>query len=179
MSYNIDHVETLVLDAWMSAADILMLAKKHKKDLPEANFISGHADAAQKAIEEGHPTRQIQLKNFWWYGSWSGNSYHEGVLQKIAPHVTGRVDAVLTWEGGDTTSALRIVDGVFIEVELVQMIVAPTKKGVDNLDTPVGIRKAMLKVSKAPREPGKHEGNSFQEGWTAALFEFANRLPKG
>lgn len=124
MSYNIDHVETTVLDAYMLAEDIRRLHNEHSDagELAECNFIDDHIDEALQAIKEKREDQRIKLRNFDWYGCWSGNSY-ELLEKKIVPFVKGRVEAIFTWEGGDSEGAMIIKDGKQIECELEKKIV--------------------------------------------------------
>ncbi len=48
----------------------------------------------------------------------SGNSYEDGLIDKIVPYIHGHVEAVFTWEGGDSHSGLIIEDGEAWEAEV-------------------------------------------------------------
>lgn len=118
MSYNIDHVEPTVLDAWMTAKDVVALYKKLENDLAEGNFLEDMVDAATQALVDGKPAERIKLPNVWWYGEGSGRSFEDVFQKKIAPKIMGKVEAVCTWEGGDSTSAFVIEDGVFEDCDV-------------------------------------------------------------
>lgn len=117
MSYNIDHVETTDLDASMEAADVCFFLDEHEFDLPEGCFLHEIAREARRALREGEPKRPIKLPNFWWYGTGSGNSF-DFLKNEVASKIKGVVRALLTWEGGDSHSALVIRDGRAMEPKL-------------------------------------------------------------
>lgn len=152
MSYNIDHIEPLVLDAWMHAKDILDLHDNHDDWLPEGNFVEHHIKEATAALSAAAKCRacdakndldasfckkcaaalvperpeamRIKLKNFWFYGEGSGRCFTH-MIADIGPRVMGTVEAVLTWEGGDTTSGLLIKDGKVCECGVEMKVVKP------------------------------------------------------
>jgi hypothetical protein len=112
VSYNIDHVEPQVLEAWMQAKDVIALLKEHEGNLADINFLQTMEEEASKALVAGQGDRKISLPNIWWCGSWSGNGFNT-FKNHIAPKIMGKVVAICTWEGGDSTSAFSIEDGVF------------------------------------------------------------------
>jgi len=105
MSYNIDTVQVLTLDAWMAEVDRDRLAVELKDELPERCFLT--EEDAFGPNESG--TRKLLM--FSWSGVWSGNSMGNGTFQRVAACLHGRIEAVLIWEGGDSISGLRVVDG--------------------------------------------------------------------
>lgn len=115
MSYNISSVNTMALDAWMSAKDLKRLAK-HEDQLAESNFIEDHVDREPDA--DGN----VKLRNFWWCGEGSGRT-HDFLVEKVAPKVRGRVEAIFTWEGGDSHSGLMIEDGKVVDCDLEMRLV--------------------------------------------------------
>lgn len=121
MSYNIDSVSTLVLDAYMLAKDVRRLYQKYDGGMAEIHFLEDMEGPAETALAAGDPDRKIPLKGLQWYGEGSGNSYDE-TLPKIAKKIMGTVEAIFTWEGGDAVSGVRIEDGVFEEVEVTQTL---------------------------------------------------------
>lgn len=118
MSYNIDHVEAEVLDAWMFAKDVVKLHKEHEGKIAECTFLEEMVDAATQALLDGEPEKHIKLPNIWWYGEGSGRSFDEVFQKHIAPKIMGKIEAVCTWEGGDSTSAFAIEDGVFEDCDV-------------------------------------------------------------
>lgn len=128
MSYNIDHVEATVLDAWMTARDVVMLHKQLESELAEGNFLGEMVDDATQALLDGEPDRRIKLPNVWWYGEGSGHSFEDVFQKHIVQSIMGKVEAVCTWEGGDSTSAFSIEDGVFAECDVEIKVVRRPKK---------------------------------------------------
>lgn len=126
MSYNVDSVDTPVLDAWMSAKDVVRLHKKHEDALPEGTFLAEMVDSAMTLLTEGLAEARVPLPNFWWYGEGSGHSF-DLLKEQIAPHIHGKVEAILTWEGGDSTSGLVIDDGTVEECDVKMTLVRKTK----------------------------------------------------
>ena len=127
MSYNIDHVEAYVLDAWMTAKNVVSLYKKLEGELAECNFLEEMVGEATQALIDGEPEKRIKLPNIWWYGSYSGTSF-ETFEKKIAPKIMGEVEAVCTWEGGDSTTAFVINDGVYSEADVEIKVVRKKRK---------------------------------------------------
>jgi len=111
MSTNITHVETLALDAWIDAADVAALQKLRGA---EGSFLDD--------LEVGADGRAV-LKNFWWYGERSGNSYEDTLIEQVCPLIHGRVEAIFYWEGGDFTTGLIVQDGVVTECEVKKVLV--------------------------------------------------------
>lgn len=124
MGWNIDSVDTPVLNAWMKAGDVVKLYKKLEDELAEGNFLEEMLGEAETACADGDKDRQIKLPNFWWYGGYSGTS-HKTLIKKIAPKVMGEVEAIFYWEGGESISGLAIKDGKVAECEVEQRLVKP------------------------------------------------------
>ncbi len=120
MSYNIDHIEVTSLDAWMKAKDVIECLDF---DLPEVHFLEELEDAANNALIKGKPGARIQLRGFNWIGEGSGSSF-ESFRAYIAPKIMGKLEAVLTWEGGDSHSGIRVRDGKMSTCDVV-MALAP------------------------------------------------------
>lgn len=105
MSYNIDSTAVLKCTAKMKATDVYLLLAKHEDDLPECHFLEEMRGVAPDT--DGF----IQVdKRFWWYGDGSGRAF-KFLCEKVAPCIVGTAEVVFTWEGGDSFSGLRIVDG--------------------------------------------------------------------
>lgn len=121
MSYNIDHVDTPVLKGWMLAKDVVKLSSAHEGNMPECNFLDYIHQQAVDALADGEPGRKIKLPNLWWYGEGSGWAY-DLLKEKIAPKVGGHVEAIFTWEGGDSETALVIKDGEVTEGDVEKTI---------------------------------------------------------
>ncbi len=110
MSYNVDSVDEVKLNAWMYAKDITRFHRTMEEELPEMNFIAEHFDAAVEALENEGNLAKVELKSFEWCGTWSGNGV-ETLEKKILPKIMGEVKVIFNWEGGDC-SALTSKDGV-------------------------------------------------------------------
>lgn len=123
MGYNIDSVNEVVLDAWMSARDVHRL-HDGDHDLPEVNFLEDMVEDADAAIGEGSPDKRIRLPNFNWYGEFSGHSY-DLLVETIAPSVMGNVEAIFTWEGGDSFTGLLVKDGKVAKCEVDLRVIRP------------------------------------------------------
>ena len=131
MSYNIDSVEALVLDARMTAKDIKKCMREKQDELPEACFLEYAVVYADKALEMGEPDREISIGRrfgkrpkdlyFDWQGEGSGHAY-DLLKEFIAPMIRGRAELVFTWEGGDSLTGLIIEDGKVTECDVVQTL---------------------------------------------------------
>jgi hypothetical protein len=127
MSYNIDHVGTPVLDAWLLAKDVVTLHQECGGDLPKSSFLEEMVEEAETAVFNNEGDKRIALPNFWWSDESSGNTYHQTLLLKVAPKIMGHVEVIFTWEGGDSHSGLIIKDGEVTECDVSQKLV-PKKK---------------------------------------------------
>ena len=122
MSYNIDHIECLKIEAWMRPADVIRL--RDTLDFPEDNFLEDLEEVEQ------YPDR-VPLTKLNWRGEGSGNSYYNVFLKEVAPCIQGEVEAIVVWEGGDAISGLRIKDGVPEEMGVEHRLVpAPPRPSV-------------------------------------------------
>ena len=107
MSYNIDTINVLHLSAKIRSVDASRLRRKYKADLPEGCFLH---NGLAKEDSDGF----CALTEFEWVGEGSGNSWRD-LIGEIASKIVGKVEAILTWEGGDSVTGLRIVDGKLTE----------------------------------------------------------------
>lgn len=121
MSYNIDSVKCLILDAQMKASDILNSYFDYEEHLPESNFLDHYFDRAEELVDLDRD-EMINIDNFYWSGSGAG-SRSLNLLKKIAPLIVGKVHAVLIWEGGDSITGFKIEDGKFIECKVSMALV--------------------------------------------------------
>ena len=109
MSYNIDSWEQIAGEKLrISKKNATKLRRKFRDSSPEMWFLDGlkfgdddHADMVLDISSEG-----------------SGNFYHEHMAE-IAKVLEGTADFVLTWEGGDSHSGLRIRDGKAYTMDVV------------------------------------------------------------
>jgi len=117
VSYNIDSTEILSGSLTIAVSDLLRLHAE-LRSVPEVNFI-GEMKARYDGLDE--KPEEMHLPSFWWCGECSGTSYDK-LLSDIIPCLRGKADIVLTWEGGDSVSGLRIEDGKCIECDVVQTL---------------------------------------------------------
>jgi len=104
----------------MRASDVLeFLRKPHF--CPEVSFLYDMKNAAREAEDPG---TLIGLPSLSWCGAWSGNRM-ENLTNVIAPKIVGEVQAIFTWEGGDSVSGLAIKHGKVAECEVVQTLKLP------------------------------------------------------
>jgi hypothetical protein len=135
--------QTLVLDAWMYARDIVELYDEHDAELPEVNVLSDHLKAAKLAERErtacvcgalnepdarfckacgahveSSSNGRVTLTGFTWdgEGAWLGDP----VLKEIAKKVHGRVDIVSMSHG--QLAGARIEDGVLTDCVVVMTL---------------------------------------------------------
>lgn len=131
MSYNADSVHTNVLDAWMRADDVLRLYARYQQDIPEINFLEDILEDARAVDGDS----SVKLRSLMWSGEWSGHSFREVLIEKIAPHIMGKVEAIFFWERGDSVTGLLIEDGRVAECKVECRIIRP--EGGGNRGQPV------------------------------------------
>lgn len=119
MSYNIDTAafsgeSTLTI----GGADVRDIAERFADDLPESCFIrrilrntrgrNMGVDVPGLRLDDAteYPIEAVEF----WRGEWSGHSF-DTLVNDILPVTSGAADIVLTWEGGDSFSGLRVRDG--------------------------------------------------------------------
>lgn len=119
MSYNIDHINTLKCALTISANAARKLILKHESGVPEGNILEDLRDAL--TLPDRQEDDPITLRHLSWYGEWSGNSM-DLLKEEILPKFIGVGEFILTWEGGDCVSGLRVVDGVVTEPEVTQTL---------------------------------------------------------
>lgn len=112
MSYNIDSVEILSGEL-----------RIHKDSAEEAWNLDPPECMGEyeelKFGKDGYAT----FKRFDWCGEGSGYSYPDTLAEFIAL-TKGNADMILTWEGGDSHTGLRVRDGVMMECKVI-MTLAP------------------------------------------------------
>lgn len=114
MSYNIDSIDYLG-DARLiiSAAVLARLAKESCADSPESSFLDD-PDCWRESVDlPGF----VVLERLWWHGEGSGHGFD--ALKAALGHTLGSADLLLVWEGGDSQTGLRIVNGVVREMDVV------------------------------------------------------------
>ena len=105
MSYNIDSVTVLSSNGFRvhrtKARRATTRAEKHDWTPEVAPF------EELEFGEDGYAS----LERFWFYGECSGTAWEEGVFEIYASATEGEADLLVTWEGGDSFSGVRIRDG--------------------------------------------------------------------
>jgi len=114
MSYNIDSV-TLISSArplTMTREAVEKWRSRQDGDVPET-FENTMSAAWAIAVLADRPIDEAVdiTKTFTWSGEWSGPTYNDGTLAEFAADTAGDASYLLTWEGGDSLTGLRIVDG--------------------------------------------------------------------
>lgn len=125
MSYDVSSVEVKVLDARMKAVDVIKTRKELGDWIPGNCFLHDMKDLALDAILSGESEKLIPLPNFRWSSTGSGHAFHEHMLQTVAPKIMGLVEAILTWDGGDSVTGLLIEDGRGVECDVERTVVRP------------------------------------------------------
>lgn len=106
MSYNIDSIDYISGELYMSQA--ARRSAEAAFDLPEICFLN--------ESDGDDCFRGDAIEKLWWSGSGSGRTFKH--LKKVLAQTTGSADLLLTWEGGDSHTGLRVVDGVVTEHEV-------------------------------------------------------------
>ncbi len=120
MSYNIDTWKTKDLHDFRIAMHALKEVKGYLHS-PSLNIETGvlHFTGRAEGFElqgkqEGDWLLVSHLES---YGE-SSDTMQEYLKERILPHTTGRLCAVLVWEGGDTIERLTVQDGTITEEEI-------------------------------------------------------------
>ena len=132
MSYNVDSASVLEGQLWISREGQEWLSGDTCEDsLPEVtpeweSPQPNYTAEEQALVERGYA--KIPNCKLWWHGGGSGNAVHEGTWEKFLRYTVGSADILLTWEGGDSFSGYRVVDGVVTEHEVVMALGEPIEK---------------------------------------------------
>ncbi len=116
MSYNIDSSEYLSGKLYIRPSKFREARLKYKDDTPEGNFLND--DHIADIVDSDNPE---PIKNMRWYGEGSGRRFDD--FKDILAMTTGEADIVLTWEGGDSITGLRVKDGVVTECDVKMTLV--------------------------------------------------------
>ncbi len=128
MSYNIDTVQYIEGALKISVADRDRLLAEYEDDLPEGCFLRDHV------APDDNDMVAVSAASFW-LGEGSGITYighRKNIISRVLPCLRGRADLLLTWEGGDKHTGLRIVDGDWTEPDVV-LLLAPCRLAPDAL----------------------------------------------
>ncbi len=106
MSYNIDSIDYIRGKLYMSRA--ARRSAEAAFDLPEICFLN---ESDGDVCFDGDA-----IDKLWWSGAGSGHAFK--TLKQVLAQTTGNADLLLTWEGGDSHTGLRVVEGVVTEHEV-------------------------------------------------------------
>lgn len=105
MSYNIDTVEYLKGQLFITREKAAELIDKYKGEWPECCFLDD--------MNFTPGLDNIPIKYPYWCHEGSGSSYDQYL--DVLTFTNGKADILLVWEGGDTISGLTVRDGVVKE----------------------------------------------------------------
>ena len=109
MSYNIDNAAILTGQLWLSRDGREWLDREELPSTPfEDTLLPESTPRCGPECDDGYAL----ITNFWWSGEGSGNAVECGAFRKLLSFTKGSADILLTWEGGDSFSGYRVVDGV-------------------------------------------------------------------
>jgi hypothetical protein len=103
MGYNIDSAEIV------KGTGTLRVSAKNARKLAKLDLPEGFRESI-KRLEFGDDGF-APLDVFWWYGEGSGWAHEDERLGKAVALIEGCADVILTWEGGESHSGLRIRNG--------------------------------------------------------------------
>jgi hypothetical protein len=124
MSYNVDHAE-------------IIYNNNFRMSVRSWNAFEKQADKYELEVPEIHPfdderfkksddKKDVLLHRFPWGGEGSGwatqSTHGKSTLEKILAKTKGDADIVLTWEGGDSHSGVRVRDGKITWHEVVMAL---------------------------------------------------------
>lgn len=143
MSYNIDSIDIVASDDFGITPEALALAEKDAPETgwPESNVFAqvrerGVIDVGQcvsrsanifkregvSAYGMSGPARWVFTPGRFWFTSDGSGWAFDALLANILPRFTGRADLVVCWEGGDSFTGLRVVDGKVTKHEVVRTL---------------------------------------------------------
>lgn len=115
MSYNVDHVECLSGELTITEEGRAWLARAEEGEGPEwTPEILPHIGDDDTVI-------------MYWSGEGSGNAVEQGSLEEFFSFTRGTAEFLFFWEGGESVSGYRVVDGAMTEHEVEMKLVAPLK----------------------------------------------------
>jgi hypothetical protein len=109
VSYNIDSISIVHSEDFsISENEYHRLKGKHICEVPECSVFDEDAEE----IRDG----RFYPRHFWWCGDGSGHT--EPILREVLSAFDGEADLVITWEGGDSFSGLRLRNHKVTEHEI-------------------------------------------------------------
>lgn len=125
MSYNIDSCEMLTNENLrITTGDVRRILIQLEEDFPEDNFFIDLEKRIKKLVKSGESLNdeaELPIKKLTWAGEGSGYLF-KTFLEKVVPFLRGSADVIFIWEGGDSISGLRIVDGVATKHEVIKSL---------------------------------------------------------
>ena len=119
MGYNIDSADILKSDNFRLSEHQFKEWKlaecEGTLEIAEINFLE--SVKYQAKLMDGW----YVYHNFSWGGCWSGHGY-EVLKKEFLPYFKGSADIIFTWEGGNSHSGLRVVDGKVTEHEVIMAL---------------------------------------------------------
>lgn len=113
MSYNIDNWEQIAGNKLrISKENAEALRRKVEDDRPEDWFLDD-----LKFGPDGYADVDLHIR------SMRSGYFFEDHIGEVAAALEGEADFVITWEGGDSHSGLRIAGGKAIEMDVVMTLV--------------------------------------------------------
>ena len=129
MSYNIDSIDIVHKKGFCITRTKLERLERENPERPESTVFEFLTDAPRdgwfELVKGPDDVELICPHMFWWSGEGSGHS--EEMLIAILSEFEGDADLVLTWEGGDTHTGIRLRDGVVTKHEAVLALGEETK----------------------------------------------------
>lgn len=112
MAYNIDSIDYISGSLSLSPGMRTRLLGELGDERPEGCF-----------LDEARCWQGQRLRWPWWHGVWSGHCWDS--LKRVLAAMDGAADFVVCWEGGDSYTGLRVVDGTVTEHEVVHALGEP------------------------------------------------------
>lgn len=121
MSCNPDTVDVLVNINFRIRGDALLdLMANIEEDLPEGCFLHDLTDDLPKGATWS-PDVEYPIEHPDWYGDGAGSSW-DILIEKIFPRTRGQIDIIYCWEGGESYTGIRVIDGVVTEHEVIRSL---------------------------------------------------------
>ncbi len=123
MSYNIDSIEIVHRHSFCISKNRYdhLKAVTDSDEIPTSSiFEDDWVAQCTDLVLEGKLGLNIYPRVWWWSGEWSGHTLDS--LKETLGYFDGEADLVLTWEGGDCHSGLRLREGVVTEHEVVMRL---------------------------------------------------------
>jgi hypothetical protein len=120
LSYNIDtHV--------LVSGNLTLTGAQIRAFLEEGDRLPEDCHLLDFDAEDLDPEKTYDFEPSW-RASGSGWSYEDVLLKKVLPATRGSADIIYTWEGGDSFTGIRVVDGVVTRHEVEMVLGAEIRK---------------------------------------------------